>query len=256
MIDHKSVEYETLLALVEKLENDKQNLKERIDNYNLLFDNSPLGVLIFNEDGSIVDINENLLDMLGSKSEEQTRQINMLTYPPFKLFGLSTKIKETLSTKKMISGTITYKTKWDKNVNLRYSMKAVEYRTKKLVIGIIEDITSEKDIEVIFTHNDEIQELNKEHRKIDKATDVLSFPLEFDMPNMPLGSIVISTDFVEDKAKEYEHTFNEELSLLFIHGLLHLLGYDHEVDNGEHRQKEEELINQFNLPKSLIIRNS
>lgn len=120
---------------------------------------------------------------------------------------------------------------------------------------IADELTS-KDFELIITTNDEIHELNKEHRDMDKPTDVLSFPLEFDMPNMPLGSIVISTDFVEEKAKEYGHTFNEELSLLFIHGLLHLIGYDHEVDNGEHRDKEEELINQFNLPKSLIVRNS
>ena len=120
---------------------------------------------------------------------------------------------------------------------------------------IADELTS-KDFELIITTNGEIHELNKEHRDMDKPTDVLSFPLEFDMPNMPLGSIVISTDFVEEKAKEYGHTFNEELSLLFIHGLLHLIGYDHEVDNGEHRDKEEELINQFNLPKSLIVRNS
>lgn len=123
-------------------------------------------------------------------------------------------------------------------------------------IETISNSLTNKDIELIITHNDEIQELNNEHRNINKATDVLSFPLEFDMPNMPLGSIVISVDYVEDKAKEYGHSFNEEFSLLFIHGLLHLLGYDHEVDNGEHREKEEELINQFNLPKSLIVRNS
>ena len=120
---------------------------------------------------------------------------------------------------------------------------------------ITESLTK-KDIELIVVKNDEIQELNKEHRKIDKATDVLSFPMDFEMPNMPLGSIVISTDFVEEKAKEYGHTFNEEFSLLFIHGLLHLLKYDHEVDNGEHRAKEEELIKKFNLPDSLIVRNS
>ena len=125
--------------------------------------------------------------------------------------------------------------------------------------SFLEEITSSltsKDIELIIVNNDEIQELNKEHRDIDKATDVLSFPLEFDMPNMPLGSIVISLDFVEEKAKEYGHTKEEEFSLLFIHGLLHLLGYDHEVDEGEHRDKEEELIKTFNLPNSLIIRNS
>ena len=115
---------------------------------------------------------------------------------------------------------------------------------------------TQKDIELLVVKNDEIKELNKEHRNIDKATDVLSFPMDFEMPNMPLGSIVISTDFVEEKAKEYGHTFNEEFSLLFIHGLLHLLKYDHEVDNGEHRAKEEELIKKFNLPDSLIVRNS
>ena len=126
-------------------------------------------------------------------------------------------------------------------------------------ILILEKITNsltQKDIELLIVKNDEIQKLNKEHRNIDKATDVLSFPIDFDMPNMPLGSIVISTDFVEEKAKEYGHTFNDEFSLLFIHGILHLLGYDHEVDNGEHRQKEEELIKEFNLPDSLIVRNS
>ena len=125
--------------------------------------------------------------------------------------------------------------------------------------SLLKDITTSltnKDIELIIVNNKEIQQLNKEHRNIDKATDVLSFPLEFDMPNMPLGSIVISLDFVEDKAKEYGHTKEEEFSLLFIHGLLHLLGFDHELDSGEHREKEEELIKQFNLPNSLIVRNS
>ena len=131
-----------------------------------------------------------------------------------------------------------------------------EFKIDILILEKIANSLTQKDIELLVVKNDEIQELNKEHRNIDKATDVLSFPIDFDMPNMPLGSIVISTDFVEEKAKEYGHTFNEEFSLLFIHGILHLLGYDHEVDNGEHRQKEEELIKEFNLPDSLIVRNS
>lgn len=126
-------------------------------------------------------------------------------------------------------------------------------------ISMLEKIANsltKKDIELLVVKNDEIKELNKEHRKIDKATDVLSFPMDFDFVNMPLGSIVISTDFVEEKSKEYGHSFNEEFSLLFIHGILHLLGFDHEVDDGEHRAKEEELIKEFKLPNSLIVRNS
>ncbi len=123
-------------------------------------------------------------------------------------------------------------------------------------LEIIHNELTAKDIELILVNNDEIQILNKEHRNIDKATDVLSFPLEYDMPNMPLGSIVISVDFVKEKAKEYNHSFLDELTLLFIHGMLHIQGFDHEVDNGEHREKEEELIKKHNLPDSLIVRNS
>lgn len=126
-------------------------------------------------------------------------------------------------------------------------------------ITLLEEISNSlttKDIELIITDNEQIKELNKQHRNIDKATDVLSFPLEFDMPQMPLGSIIISKNFVEDKATEYNHSIQNEFTLLFIHGLLHLLGYDHEIDEGQHRQKEEELITKYNLPDSLIIRNS
>jgi probable rRNA maturation factor len=74
------------------------------------------------------------------------------------------------------------------------------------------------------------------------------------MPMSPLGSIVISQDLVISKAEELGHAQEDEFTLLFIHGLLHLLGYDHEIDDGEMRKEEERLINTFNLPKSLIVR--
>jgi probable rRNA maturation factor len=111
------------------------------------------------------------------------------------------------------------------------------------------------EIELIVTDNSEIQAINLASRGKDKPTDVLSFPYEA-MPNTPIGSIVISKDFVEQYAKEYGHTPQEEFNLLFIHGILHLIGYDHETDNGEHRAKEEELIKKHKLPDSLIVRNS
>jgi len=112
---------------------------------------------------------------------------------------------------------------------------------------------TDKEIELIITSNREIQEINKEQRGINKDTDVLSFPYD-KMPMVPLGSIVISLEHIEIKAKELKHTNRDELSLLFIHGLLHLLGFDHEVDSGEMRAEEERIIKEFNLPESLIIR--
>lgn len=118
----------------------------------------------------------------------------------------------------------------------------------------IADSLTDKEIELIIIQNEEIQAINAQQRNIDKATDVLSFPYE-EMPMSPLGSIVISENFVTEKAEELGHTKSEELALLFIHGLLHLLGFDHEVDNGEMREKEKSIIEMFSLPKSLIVRN-
>ncbi|MDO8453886.1 MAG: rRNA maturation RNase YbeY [Sulfurimonas sp.] len=123
----------------------------------------------------------------------------------------------------------------------------------EVLLNAIADKFTDKEIELIITSNEEIREINKEHRNIDKDTDVLSFPY-VEMPMSPLGSIVISSWHVEAKSKEFSHTTDNELALLFIHGLLHLLGYDHEVDSGEMREKEASLIKEFELPSSLIIR--
>ena len=118
----------------------------------------------------------------------------------------------------------------------------------------IAETMTEASLELILTDNETIRQLNAAHRHIDKPTDVLSFPLEQGIPGMPLGSIVISEAFVRTKSEEFGHEQSDELALLFIHGLLHLLGFDHECDNGEMRQREEELIKRFNLPQSLIVR--
>ena len=136
-------------------------------------------------------------------------------------------------------------------------MVTIDNRTNTVlsttIIEMIADILTNKEIELLIVNNEEIQKLNKEYRGINKPTDVLSFPLA-DTPQAPLGSIVISIDKAKEAAAEYGHTLDEEIALLFIHGLLHLLGYDHETDTGQMRQKEQELIEQLNLPKSLIIR--
>jgi probable rRNA maturation factor len=118
----------------------------------------------------------------------------------------------------------------------------------------IADSLTSKNLELIITDSKEMQEINFTHRNIDKDTDVLSFPYE-DMPMFPLGSIVICEDYILKNSKEFSHSIDNEFRLLFIHGLLHLLGYNHEVDNGEMRKKEEEIINKYKLPSSLIIRN-
>ena len=123
---------------------------------------------------------------------------------------------------------------------------------QELIQKITESLTN-KDVDLLVVDNTTMKIINNEHRNIDKATDVLSFPFE-DTPMAPLGSLVISADHVKEISAELSHSTDDEFCLLFIHGLLHLLGYDHETDNGEMRQKEKELIEAFKLPSSLIIR--
>jgi probable rRNA maturation factor len=122
-------------------------------------------------------------------------------------------------------------------------------------IESLDNIANEsKIIELIIVNDTTMKTINSEQRGVDKTTDVLSFPLE-DFPHFPLGSIVIISDLSKIKANEFGHSLKDEITLMFIHGLLHIKGYDHECDDGEMREQEERLISEFKLPKSLIIRN-
>ena len=125
------------------------------------------------------------------------------------------------------------------------------------ILGEILAELSDDAVELVFVRSEEMREINKNSRKIDKTTDVLSFPLE----NVPfggdiklIGSVVINLDLVAEKSLEFSHSNDDEIALLFTHGLLHILGFDHEIDNGEMREKECEIITKFKLPKSLIVR--
>ena len=119
----------------------------------------------------------------------------------------------------------------------------------------IADFLGAGDVELVFVNDDEMRKINREQRGINKATDVLSFPYE-QVSGGLMGSVVISTDTASRVASELGHSIECEIALLFLHGVLHILGYDHEIDNGQMRQKEKEVIEHFSLPDSLIIRNS
>jgi len=109
---------------------------------------------------------------------------------------------------------------------------------------------------VIIVGNKKIKEINKEYRNIDKVTDVISFALEDDDTlrlddYRVLGDIYICIDKARSQAEEYGHSFKRELSFLAIHGLLHLLGYDHMEKSDEivMFSKQEEVLKRYGIER-------
>lgn len=121
---------------------------------------------------------------------------------------------------------------------------------------------SDFEVTITLTDGETIRQINNEHRGIDSETDVLSFPLwdvrkgeePFENPDtgcIMLGDIVISLPRLKEQAEEYGHSEKREAAYLLIHGMLHLLGYDHmeEDEKQEMRLKEEELLKELKITR-------
>lgn len=118
-----------------------------------------------------------------------------------------------------------------------------------------ERISLDKEVSISFVDNEEIRKLNKEYRGIDRETDVLSFPIEFQFnlegEDTPLGDIIISVEKAKEQAKEYDHSLLREMVYLTIHSMLHLLGYDHldEESKACMREKEKAIVRSVGIYK-------
>ena len=151
-------------------------------------------------------------------------------------------------------------------LNLEKGQEDWEGIVKKVLNKCFEEeglLDSKLIITITFTTPEEIRKINKKYRKIDKATDVLSFPM-FEKEELDekvknkdflyedvLGDIIISIDKVREQAKEYGHSFERELSYMLVHGFYHLMGYDHieEEDKKIMRPKEEKILNELKITR-------
>ena len=133
-----------------------------------------------------------------------------------------------------------------------------------------EGVDVDYQISLLFVDNSEIREINNETRGIDRETDVLSFPMldfeenkvykdmyldfEFDETfkdgnEVVLGDMVLSLEKALEQSKDYGHSYEREVSYLVVHSILHLLGYDHmvEEDKNKMRKREEEILNKLDI---------
>jgi probable rRNA maturation factor len=136
--------------------------------------------------------------------------------------------------------------------NQKIMLKIAQTTFKELKIGHAFEVS------VLVTSNQAIKKLNLKYRKLNKPTDVLSFPsyskkefksLKVSTQIQNLGDIVISHQLAHSQAIEYGHSLKREMSFLFIHGLLHLLGYDHINKNEEEKmfKLQDKILNSLGI---------
>ena len=148
----------------------------------------------------------------------------------------------------------------------------ISEEVKKLVKRAIEhslefeECDFDAEVSVTFVDNEEIRVINRENRDIDKATDVLSFPMlefdengdiidsEYDMNEeyLMLGDIVISAERAREQSIEYGHSFEREIAFLVVHSMLHLLGYDHVNSEEEEKvmfKKQEDILTKLGITR-------
>lgn len=136
--------------------------------------------------------------------------------------------------------------------NLEKEMKEIN---KLLEFACKKENVENAEFNIIFVDQDTIHEINKTYRGIDRVTDVISFALEdnktIELDVRLLGDIYICVERAKEQALEYGHSFLRELAFLSIHGLLHLLGYDHMKKEEEEImfKKQEEILDEYGIKR-------
>jgi len=120
----------------------------------------------------------------------------------------------------------------------------ISFPYEKIIKEIAEYLQLDCSLSIILVDNQAIKQLNNEYRSIDKETDVLSFP---DGEEEYLGDIFVSIDKTISQAQEYNHNYEREFAFLVTHGVLHLLGYDHDTKDNELEmiEKQNEILNRL-----------
>jgi probable rRNA maturation factor len=119
---------------------------------------------------------------------------------------------------------------------------------EQLITYIFSFIEEKHEMNIVFLTKDQIQEMNRTYRDIDKVTDVISFP---DQEDDYIGDIFICLDRAKEQAQDYGHSIEREIGFLAVHGYLHLLGYDHHTEAEEKIMfaKQEDILKRASLER-------
>ena len=134
-------------------------------------------------------------------------------------------------------------------------IKELDEVEKLVEFALQHEAINDVEFNIIIIDNKRIREINKTYRNIDRETDVISFALEdyedIKLPHRLLGDIYISIDKAIGQAEEYQHSLLRELAFLSIHGLLHLLGYDHikKEDEKIMFDKQREILDSYGIKR-------
>lgn len=117
-----------------------------------------------------------------------------------------------------------------------------------------DDVAGGRGFDCLLTDDRELRRLNREFLGKDAATDVLSFPESVEADRPYLGELAISCDRAQEQADRYGHGLDDELKILMLHGVLHLVGLNHVNDRGRMARAESRWRKHFHLPAGLIER--
>lgn len=131
------------------------------------------------------------------------------------------------------------------------------------LVARLENLSENTEVDITIVTDEEIHVLNRDYRGVDRATDVLSFALDEgdDEPEILgaeaehlLGDIIISAEKANEQAEEFGHGLNREIVYLAVHGMLHLLGYDHMIEDEKivMRRREEEILREIDLSEEFF----
>lgn len=147
------------------------------------------------------------------------------------------------------------------DIDNRQDKYEITEEMEKLISDVIKEClrvegkNDEYEVSISFVDKEEIRELNRDYRGVDKETDVLSFPMEDDfLISTPiLGDIIISIEKADEQAKEFGHDLKREVAYLTAHSMFHLMGYDH-MEDGEKsimREKEKQVMKNLKIFKNI-----